>query len=423
MVREAKRRGGLSYENTLMLILGLTVGCVTIDRLSINFLAPYIVRDLHLTNFTLGLLSSVLAIAWATSGYVLGRAVDRSGQRKWFLFGAVVLFSLCSSLSAFATSFATLALARVVMGLAEGPVIPVGQSMMALASSERRRGFNMGFTQNFCAAVLASFLGPVILTSIAEAHGWRAAFFVTGIPGLIMALLIARFLKPGSGAPAATAVAPGAPEASIGAGTRSRRNIWLCALLATAIGGWLFIQNAFLPLYLVEVVGVTPTQMGLLMSVVGAGAVVGSFFLPLASDHIGRRAAMVIASALGVIAPLATLYMHQSLGVLAVLLFVGWLANGCFPIYMSTIPAETVPISRIAGTTGLVMGAGEIFGGTLAPPLAGWAADLFGLSVVFLAAATLAVLALVISLCLEETAPRVRLRHAARRMATADQTI
>ena len=394
-----------SYENLLLVILGLTVGCVTIDRLAINFLAPYIMKDLALTNTALGLLSSALSVAWAIAGYTLGKYADASGRRKGFLLAAVIVFSLSSALSGLASSFATLAAARVVIGFSEGPIIPIGQTMMALESSPHRRGFNMGFTQNFCAAVLACFLGPIVLTRIADAHGWRAAFFLTGLPGLALAGCIALFLR-NSGADVGGAHALLAPSgaAAAAAGTRSR-NLWICGLLAAVMGSWLIVQNAFLPLYLVQVVHFAPAKMGLIMGVVGAGSVAGSLALPALSDRIGRKPVMLVAGLLAIIAPLTVMYLHGSLASLVTGLFVGWLSVGCIPIYMSTIPAETVSGARIAGTVGLIMGASEIVGGTIAPPAAGWAGDHFGLAAPFWIATAMAILLCLLSLFLRETAP------------------
>jgi MFS transporter, ACS family, hexuronate transporter len=392
------------YENLLLVILGLTVGCVTVDRLAINFLAPYIMKDLALTNTALGLLSSALSVAWAIAGYTLGKYVDASGRRKRFLLASVIVFSLSSALSGLASSFATLAAARLVIGFSEGPIIPIGQTMMALESSPHRRGFNMGFTQNFCAAVLACFLGPIVLTRVADAHGWRAAFFLTGLPGLALAACIALFLRNSGpkGEGTHSMLAPSGAAAVLG--TRSR-NLWVCGVLAAVMGSWLIVQNAFLPLYLVQVVHFAPAKMGLIMSVVGAGSVVGSLALPALSDRIGRKPVMFVAGLLAVIAPLTVMYLHGSLASLVTGLFVGWLSVGCIPIYMSTIPAETVSGARIAGSVGLIMGASEIFGGTIAPPAAGWAGDRFGLAAPFWIAAAMAVLLCLLSLLLRETAP------------------
>ncbi len=63
------------------------------------------------------------------------------------------------------------------MGLAEGPILPIAQSLVVLESSESRRGFNMGVMQNLGSNLIGSFAGPVILTALAQSTSAGAAPF------------------------------------------------------------------------------------------------------------------------------------------------------------------------------------------------------------------------------------------------------
>uniref|UniRef100_UPI0035588B36 MFS transporter n=1 Tax=Pandoraea sputorum TaxID=93222 RepID=UPI0035588B36 len=93
------------YENTLLCILFLTFGLVFFGRLALSFLFPFMQQELQLNNSHLGMLSSVLALAWAISGLVVGAWSDRHGKRKPVLIVAVILFSLCSAVSGLVGGF------------------------------------------------------------------------------------------------------------------------------------------------------------------------------------------------------------------------------------------------------------------------------------------------------------------------------
>ncbi len=94
----------------------------------------------------------------------------------------------------------------------------------------------------------------------------------------------------------------------------------------------------------------------------GVSALGGSFILPGLSDRIGRKPVMVVGSLLGIGVPLAALYWTGSIWGLGALLSIFWLASGTFPIFMATIPSETISARYVATTSGLVQGMGEIIG-------------------------------------------------------------
>src|SRR4051812_25985114 len=183
------KKGFSNYENRLLVLLTFTFGFVLFDRMALNFLVPFFDKELGLNNTQIGLLASLLALAWAISGYLIGTLSDKTGKRKQYLIASVVIFSLCSFISGLVASFAFLLLARIIMGFAEGPVLPLAQSIIAGASTEKRRGFNMGFMQSFGSNLLGTMLAPLVLVALATSFGWRNAFLIAGIPGLILALL------------------------------------------------------------------------------------------------------------------------------------------------------------------------------------------------------------------------------------------
>jgi predicted MFS family arabinose efflux permease len=405
----AHKNNSASYENVLLCVLFLTFGFVFFDRLALSFLFPFMKDELQLSNSQLGMLSSVLALAWAVSGVVVGAWSDRIGKRKPLLIIAVVLFSACSALSGLVGGFLSLLLFRAIMGLAEGPILPLSQSLMIEVSSPHRRGLNMGLLQGSAAGLFGAVIGPPVLVALAQAFGWRHAFVVSLIPGLIIAWLIWRYVKPDQPRKAQSAAQSDSPKGSRLALLKSR-NILICTLISCMFVTWFVVLISFTPTFLVSSRGFSASTMGTLMSCLGAAWVIWGFLVPAISDRIGRRPTLVIFSLLAACCPLALLYAPDatSLGLLLILTYTGL---GCFTLFMATIPAETVSRTTIATALGLIMGIGELVGGFISPTLAGFAADRFGLSIVMWISCGGALMAAVLALFLQETAPAVLTRR------------
>ena len=390
----------MRYETRLIWVLTITFGFVFLDRNAANFLMPFIADDLHFNNQQIGLVASALSFTWAVAAFLGGAYSDRTGNRKSLLLITVIAFSLCSFASGLAVSFLTLFATRLLMGLAEGPILPVAQSLVAIESSAAKRGNNMGVMQNFGSNLLGSFAAPLVLVAIASTFNWRWAFFLSGIPGLIMALLIAKFVRQ------PTAPAPAPTETKVGHAEMLRhRNMWLCMLMAIFMVAWMVLGWAFLPLFYTKVRHTTNGEMSILMSVLGLSAAFFCFVVPALSDRFGRRPIIVIFSFIGLLVPIAALYFHGSLWVLGTLIFIGWSASGTFPLFMGTVPSETIPARYVATSLGMVVGLGEVLGGVGAPALAGRAADHYGLQAPVIIMAACAVVGTVLAMFLRETAP------------------
>ena len=173
---------------------------------------------------------------------------------------------------------------------------------------------------------------------------------------------------------------------------------------------WMVLGWAFMPVYYMNERHFSSTEMGILMSVLGASATICSYIVPALSDRLGRRTVVVVFSLIGALTPLAALYFDGPFWMLCVILFLTWSASGVAPIFMATIPSETVPAHRIAACVGLVMGMGEIVGGVLSPIAGGWLADIAGLSAPLMLQAACAVVVGLLGLWLHETAP-LRAKH------------
>ncbi len=424
-----------AYEIRMIGVLTLMFGFVFFDRNAMGNLAPFITTSLHLTNGQIGALSSGLSICWAISGFVIGTLSDALGRRKSILIITVVIFSVCSVISGLAPSFGVLLASRMLMGLAEGPILPIAQSLVVLESAENRRGFNMGVMQNLGSNLIGSFLGPVILTALAQYFSWRGAFFVAAVPGLICAALMWLYVRePAKDAQVAVAaVAPGEPAAvarpTSAAQTLQQamgyRNMWICILLSITMVPWMILGWTFLPTIYGTLRHLSHSETSWLVGALGISAAVFAFIVPGLSDRFGRKPIMVIFTFIGIFYPLAALYYQGSSWMLAALVFLGWSASGTFPLFMATIPSETIPSRYVATTLGLVMGLGELIGGGLVPWLAGRAADHFEkLEVTMWIASGLGVIATILTLFLVETAPvKVAATRKAARAAAAGSTV
>lgn len=406
------RGGGISkgYQAILVALLSLNFGIVFFDRNALNFLMPFVQPDLDLNNTQVGILASGLSLTWALAAFGIGYLSDKTGNRKSLLIIASVAFSLCSFLSGIATTFLLLLGARLLMGVAEGGIMPVSQTLIAAEVSPQRRGLAMGVAQNFGSNLLGSFAAPVLLVAFAQAFTWRHAFFLAGVPGLISAGLMWWLIREPE--EIEQPLAKEQQEKMTLLQAFSERNILICSLMAILLVSYLVICWAFMPLFLTQVRGFDPDTMSWLMGTLGISATIGSFVVSGISDWTGRRPVMIIMPFIGVILPLGAMYFDGSVWLLAAIFFIGWGVNGIFPLFMATVPSESVDPLHMATAVGLCMGIGEILGGVLAPSLAGYAADQTGLAAPLWIMLTITLLAGFLAMGLRETAPRFRAKAA-----------
>ncbi len=393
-----------AYELRALLLLGFAFGFAYFDRMAMTFLAPFVVADLHLSNTEVGALGSALSVTWALGAYFVGRWSDSIGRRKPFLLIAMVVFSFCSVLSGLSWSFGTLFATRVVMGAAEGPFLPICLAIMGAASLESRRGLNAGIVQNVFGSILGTAIAPIVLVWIAETWGWRTAFYAAGVPGLILAVLIWRFIAepPRAPMPASGRIKGLSPWAML-----AHRNMALCAVISCFMVGSLVIGSIFLPIYFTGARGHSPGTMASIMAVLGLCPAIGGVIVTALSDRIGRRPPMIFFCLLTAICPVAALYFQGPIPMLTAIMFVSWIGVGAFPLFMGVIPAETLGRAQAATAMGLIVAVGELSGGVFGPIISGRLADSFGLEVPLMIQAGLALAAGVFALGLRETNPRL----------------
>jgi ACS family hexuronate transporter-like MFS transporter len=391
------------YPWLLVGLLSFNFGVVYFDRNTLNFLMPLIQPELHLSNEQIGILGSALSLSWALAGLAVGRLSDVLGRRKLILVIAAFIFSAASMLSGWVTSFAMLLVTRLLMGFAEGGVMPISQALISAEIDPARRGLAMGVAQNFGANLLSNFLGPIVVVNFGLAFGWRNAFYLAALPGVIAAVLMLWLLRD---PPREQAVPPPTAVNARGAAWK-HRNVLLCVAMSILLVAFVVVFSIFMPLYLVNVRGLPQPTMAWLMSMFGLTAMFFAFLVPGSSDVLGRRPVVISMSLIAALIPLGALFVHQPLWLVFVSFALGAAASGVFPLVMATIPSETVPPQQLATVLGLTMGLGEIIGGVFAPTIAGWAADSSGLGATLWILVGLSVATGVLACFIEETAPRV----------------
>jgi MFS transporter, ACS family, hexuronate transporter len=395
-----------SYQIVLTALLSLNFGLVLFDRNALSFLMPFIQPELGLTNTQVGILAGALSLTWALAAMGISAIVDRHASRKTLLILCTLAFSVCSFGSGLASSFALLLATRLLMGLAEGGIMPVSQSLIATEVSHRHRGLAMGVAQGFGSSLMGSFVAPVVLVAFATTFGWREAFFLAGVPGIVMAALLAWTVRPAERRSSAETVTAQGSALDI----LKEPNVLRCVVIGILLVSYLVVTWTFMPLYLTQTRGFDPQAMSWLMGALGISATIASTLIPALSDRLGRRMLMIVSALLGTLLPLAALFHTGSVWVLGALFFAGWTITGAFPLFMATVPSESVAAARIPLALGLCMGISEIVGGVLSPILAGAAADRLGLSAPIWLLLLLSVLGTLVSLGLRETAPRAAAR-------------
>lgn len=387
-----------NYENGIVALMALTFGCLFFDRLALNFLIPYVAKDLNLSDTQIGLLAGALSLAWALSSYFTTAWAEANNKKKLVFLAAVITFSLCSVGSGLAVSFATLLLARLVMGFSEGAVIPLAQNFVERESSPHRLGLNAGILQGVGSALFGSILAPVVLVQIAEHLGWRNAFYIAGVPGLLLGLVAWRVIRKST---AESLTGQGKQKASLGELLQYNNVKWGIAV-ACCVFGWWFASLPFIAKYFVSVQGMSPDEMGKTMGLLGVSGLLSSIIVPALSDRIGRKPVMFLFMALGVMYPFAVHFLNGSSFQLPAM-FTTYFMMGCLAMIAAVIPSEAVPEHLRANAMGLIMGIGEIVGGVLVPALAGILSDNINPSAFLWVSSALALLGLLFVSRLHET--------------------
>lgn len=159
-----------------------------IDRQLLSILQESIKADLGLSDSQLGLLTGfAFAVFYVTAGIPIARWADKSNRRN-IITMAIGLWSLMTAVSGFAQNYIQLLLARIGVGVGEAGGSPPAHSIISDIFPADKRASALGiYSTGVNIGILFGFLLGGWLN---EFFGWRVAFMVVGIPGLIIALLV-----------------------------------------------------------------------------------------------------------------------------------------------------------------------------------------------------------------------------------------
>ena len=159
-----------------------------IDRQILSILLEPIKQDLGLSDSALGMLTGfAFALFYATLGIPIARFADRSNRRNLIAW-ALAIWSAMTAVSGLAQNFWHLLLARIGVGVGEAGCSPPAHSMLADYFPTENRATALGiYSLGIPFGILFGFIAGGWLN---EFFGWRVAFFIVGIPGLLLAILV-----------------------------------------------------------------------------------------------------------------------------------------------------------------------------------------------------------------------------------------
>jgi predicted MFS family arabinose efflux permease len=190
--RPFERRASL-YRYYVLAILTLVGIFSWMDRQLFSILLQSIKHDLGLTDTQLGLLGGIaFGLFYAAVGLPVARLADRT-DRRTLLAGALALWSAMTAACGLSSGFVSLFLARMGVGTGEAGCAPASQSMVSDYFAPEVRGLAMGVLYTFVPIgyVLAYATGGFLNDTV----GWRAAFLLFAIPGLLLAVWIRLTVK------------------------------------------------------------------------------------------------------------------------------------------------------------------------------------------------------------------------------------
>jgi predicted MFS family arabinose efflux permease len=164
-----------------------------VDRQILMILLEPIKDEFGATDFQMGLLTGpAFALFYTIAGIPIARWADR-GSRKTIIAISVALWSLMTALSGAARGFASLAMLRVGVGIGEAGCSPPSHSLISDYFPPNQRARAMGFFSagSQAGAAFGWLLGGWLYLYF----GWRYAFVVVGVPGLLLALLVAMTVR------------------------------------------------------------------------------------------------------------------------------------------------------------------------------------------------------------------------------------
>jgi MFS family permease len=282
------------------------------DRQILGAVGEAVRKEWALSDGALGALGTAFTLLYALVGVPLGRLADRT-QRKWILSAGVIVWSLMTVASGLAQNFRQLFAVRLLVGVGEASCAPAATSLIGdLFPAERRARALSIFMLGLPVGIALSF---AVSGTIARSYGWRAAFFVAGLPGLLCAIAMIFVREPQRGATELHTV-----------GSKKRAGSPYRLVLATPTMRWLIISGAlhnfnmyaigaFITPFLMRHHGVDIRSANFISMVVygltgGVGLILGG----IASDAYRKRRAdgRLLVATLAILCSIPFLYLSLS---------------------------------------------------------------------------------------------------------------
>jgi ACS family hexuronate transporter-like MFS transporter len=317
------------------------------DRQILSVLSPMILGDLKMNAEKYGEIVRAFSLAYMLGNPVWGAILDRVGLRRGMTL-AVTIWTIACGTHAILSGFLGFAIARAILGFGEGATFPGGlrTAMERLPSKQQSRGIAVAYS----GGSLGAMITPLLVTPVALRYGWRAAFIVTGVAGLVWVLLWR-----------------GTVDFSAVASDRQTKRIVLPNLLEPRF--WSLVASYALgalplgliiylaPLYLAQALGFTQGELGRVLWIPPLGWEIGYFFWGWFADRFAadnaRPSWLFFSFAVLGLPFIAVPWLRSSAVVLAVMFWAMFVASGFVVVALRT-SAMAYPKEQ----TGLVAGIG-----------------------------------------------------------------
>jgi MFS family permease len=356
------------------------------DRMTLITVIPSIRSEFHLSAAHVGLLSSVFLWVYALAAVPAGLIGDRFNRSNVILLG-LTAWSLTTLLTPLANSLVTLLWLRALTGLGEATYYPTGTALISDYHTTQTRGRALSLHQT--AVFAGGGIGAVVAAWLADDWGWRTPFMVYGIAGVLLAIVLAPYLRGLNRADRPKSIDRPAGELFKIVG--NRRVMLLCVTFLLATAGTAAVTT-WAPIFFHDVHGLSLQRSSLF----GAAAVnlAGLVAVPLGGAWgdawVQRRAngriLVLLIGLLGAgfwLAPIAAI--SKPLG-LSALLFVSSICKGLFDGTIYAALHDLVSSENRALAVGLMTTVG-FCGAGLAPLIIGLLSERMGLGLALACAA------------------------------------
>ncbi len=280
---------GFGYRAYVSAMIAMIYLFASTDRNIMSILLVPIQKEYGANDTTMGWITgAAFTFVYAVAGFPLARLADR-GNRRNLIAASVVVWSAFTAACGIATTLITLLLARIGVAAGEAGSQPGAMSMIGDLFPRHRRGIAMSFTQ--VGSALGSGVGAFVAGATADRYGWRAAFLVMGIPGVLFGVLLFLTMRePKRGVYETLSTRPPATSWEsiryIFSVPTVVRLVAAKIVLNLAVGGIL----AWMPAFFMRVHHLSATEMsaGFGLSL-AAGSITATLTAGLATDHLSKR--------------------------------------------------------------------------------------------------------------------------------------